>query len=148
MNIDQTVRQLISEGYLTLVSGEITVTNKLKREYGTNRTVDISKLTGDELYYQFVTDAEVPTFLPLGGSGQQYKVRQKSDTLKKNLKKSLKTVDYKDLVEATKRYYKSSQSNKLTLNNYFKSDAWEEAVLSLLNGDAPKISDGSNKFES
>ena len=148
MEISEIVKKLLSEGYLTMIAGDITVTNKLKREYGTNKTVDIDKLTGDELYYKFVEDAQVPNYLPLGTSGQQYRVTQKSEGVKRGIKRALKSVNYEDLVKGTRIYYSSNQSNKLALNNYFKTDAWEESVMGLYNKTSIVIPDGSNKFES
>ena len=117
MGVNEAVSFLIKEGYLTLMAGEITITNKLKREYGTNIPVDISKLTADELYYKFIEDAEIPTLLPLGQGNKKYKVRQKSEPLKRAIKKALKTVSYDDLVQSTKNYYKQSNVSRLTLSN-------------------------------
>lgn len=133
MEVKDCINFLIKEGYLLVSSGKYIITNKLVKE------VDPSLITimgeeedenpliqksNKELYKHFIKEAKVPFRLPLGNGGS-YTVSAYSKPGEKAFIRALKTAKFKDLVEATKLYYKSRISNKVTIGNYFSQGIWE-----------------------
>lgn len=123
---------MLDKGYMLLVNKKLMITNQIYREIDPNSLVLSSpskktKITFKELFMKFLKeDAKVPYQLPFS-YGRKYTVGQYSKGAEKAFIAAYKTpgVIYEDLVEATKRYYSSSVSNKVTIKRYFEDGIWE-----------------------
>lgn len=123
------VDYLQSNGYLTIVNGQVFITSKFQREVSTVPTEKLVMkekevvLTKKDIWDKFMRDADIP-HKATASDGRSYTIRQFSPAIQDTLIKVIKEVDsYEILTQATKLYYRSN-SFKLTFKNYLEREVW------------------------
>ena len=130
MNLKECLQFMIDGGYLMSVNNKLLITNAVYREVDTSvlkKTVSLGIIMNNkDLFMKFMKEARVPYRLPFG-NGSFYTVGSYSKTAEKCFMKAYKTKDlnYEELVKATKQYYNSQNSNKVTILKYFQEGIWE-----------------------
>lgn len=163
--LKECLEYMFSNGYLLItIGGEVTITNKLKRELVKIplKTNDFSLegktatqiATKGEVWEKFMNDAEVPHKV-IATDGKSYTVKQWSAQIQQKLISIIQKVkDYTILTESTKLYYKSN-TYKLTFKNYLEREVWkneyEKYEQALKNpqqlDNLLSTGSGKNKFE-
>lgn len=135
--LNEDVLQYLKDNLLIVPqAGGYIVTNKLKRALsGVKSTISNTKptkfsspraLTIDELYKQFIVDAEVPTKITTSSNFSYWANRYSKDGAKAFKAVYLDTkIDKKILLAATKWYYKQTNTARVMISKYFTEGIWE-----------------------
>ena len=157
IDLTSAINFLLDNEYLTVVNGKLVITNKLHREtkLKVRERVEVlfpdqpTLITREAIWNKFITDACIP-YQAEGSSGRKYTIRQYSSGLADELIKIIKSVDYKILVESTKRYYNTA-TYKLILSNYIRKNVWKEEYKRYeegLKSNSLAYGQGGNAWES
>jgi len=116
----QLVQYLINKKLVKEVGGVYYLTDKM------TFLSDSTKGTPKEALDKFCTAIELP-YQVTTPNGKKYTVKATNDRIGKLYLAVLKKVDYGELVEVTKKYYKETEY-PVTIKNYFEQNIWEAAL--------------------
>lgn len=145
MNLNESINYLLSNGYLAMIEDQLTITNKLRRDYSEVKVEEKKRqliLSGRDFYTKFAEDAKVPSFIHMS-NGQKFTVKYYTPSILAPLKKAIAEVGYEKLVEITKNYYQQKNLARTTLQKFISKEMWRDWMD--IAGDVPPA--GENKFE-
>lgn len=143
--LTDSINYLQDNGYILPLNGELTWTNKFKREYVPIASTSLQLVTQErsmqeqervlsveDVYRQFIKDAEVP-YRVTTNTGGTYTVNAVSANAVREFTKIIRAKDregnpiynYSILVFSTKLYYTNPTQYKEKLTNYFIKGSWE-----------------------
>lgn len=143
--LTDSINYLQDNGYILPINGELTWTNKFKREYVPIASTSLQLVTPStsvqeqervlsvgDVYRQFIKDAEVPYRITTNNGGT-YTANAVSANAVREFTRIIKAIDregrpiynYSILVYSTKLYYANPTQFKEKLTNYFIKGTWE-----------------------